>query len=136
MTLGGVRINSLSFTMRQAGAEYVLPYSGAQLHACPIKYPGQRVPLPDPGIHTANGAHLQHDGGRLLRFQPPDGRTIRVLFHACDVQKPIIFLGCLAQQEYWSNLRPVTGTRFFRDRNPDPKQPNTVAQGKEFVLVK
>ena len=42
----GVTINSVS-TRRQAGAEYWLLDSGAQLHACPIKYPGQKVPLPD-----------------------------------------------------------------------------------------
>ena len=34
-----------------------------------------------------------------------EGRTIRVLFHACVVQKPILSLGCFAQQEYWSDLR-------------------------------
>ena len=37
----GVTINSESSTKRQAGAEYLLLDSGAQLHACPIKYPGQ-----------------------------------------------------------------------------------------------
>ena len=41
----GVTINSAS-TRRQAGAEYLLLDSGAQLHACPMKYPGQKVPLP------------------------------------------------------------------------------------------
>ena len=61
----GVTINSVS-TGRQAGAEYLLLDSGAQLHACPIKHPGQKVPLPDPGLHSASGARLQHDGGRLV----------------------------------------------------------------------
>ena len=93
----GVTINSVS-TRRQAGAEYLLLDSGAQLHACPIKYPGQKVPLLDPGIHTASGARLQHDGGRLVTFKLPDGRTIRVLVHACAVQKPLLSLGCLPQQ--------------------------------------
>ena len=50
MTLKGVTINPLSSTRRQAGVEYFLLDTGAQLHACPIKYPGQRVPLPNPGI--------------------------------------------------------------------------------------
>ena len=62
----GVTINSVSSVRRQAGAEYLLLDSGAQLHACPISYPGQKIPLPDPGIHTASGARLQHDGGRLV----------------------------------------------------------------------
>ena len=44
----GVTIHSVS-TGRQAGAKYLLLDSGAQLHACPIKYPGQNIPLPDPG---------------------------------------------------------------------------------------
>ena len=85
----GVTINSVS-TRRRAGAEYLFLDSGAQLHACPIKYPGQKVPLPDPGIHTASGARLQHDGRRLVKYKHPEGRTIRVLFHGCAVQKPIL----------------------------------------------
>ena len=93
----GVTINSVS-TRRQAGAEYLLLDSGAQLHACPIKYPGHKVPLPDPGIHTASGARLQHDAGRLVTNKLPEGRTIRVLFHACAVQEPILSFGCLPQQ--------------------------------------
>ena len=51
-------INSLSSTRRQAGAEDAL--LGAQLHA--IKYPGQKVSLLGPGIQTAGGARLRHDG--------------------------------------------------------------------------
>ena len=69
--------------------------------SCPITYPGQKIPLPDPGIHTASGARLQHDGGQLATYKLPERRTIRVLFHACAVQKPILSLGCLVQQGYW-----------------------------------
>ena len=98
----GVTINSVS-TGRQAGAEYLLLDSGAQLHACPITYPGQKIPLPDPEIHTASVARLQHDGGRLVTYKLAEGRTIRVLFHARAVQKPILSLGCLAQQGYESD---------------------------------
>ena len=98
-------------------AEYLLLDSGAQLHACPIKYSGQnKVPLPDPGIHSASEAQLQHHGGRMVTFELRDGRTIRVLLHACEVQKPILSLGCLAQQVYWSDLRADTGTLFFPDK--------------------
>ena len=95
-------INSVSSTRRQAGAEYLLLDNGAQLHACPI--------------HTASEARLQHDGGRLVTYKLPEGRTLRVLFHACAVQKPILSLGGLAQQEYWSDLRADTGTLFFPDK--------------------
>ena len=59
----GVTINSVSIGT-QAGADYLLLDSGAQLHACIITYPGQKILLPDPGIHTASSARLQHDGGR------------------------------------------------------------------------
>ena len=105
----GVTINSVSSTRRQAGAEHLL------LHVCPITYPRQKIPLPDPGIHTANGARLQHDGRRLATYKLPEGRTIRVLLHSCAVQKQILSLGCLAQQGYWSDLRADAGTLFFPD---------------------
>ena len=48
----GVTLNSVSSIRRQAGAEYLLLDSGAQLHACPITYPGQKIPLLEPGVHT------------------------------------------------------------------------------------
>ena len=73
----------------------------------------EKVPLPDPGIHTASGPRLQHDGGRLVTYKLPEARKNRVLFHACAVQKPILSLGCLAQQGYWSDLRTDTGTLLF-----------------------
>ena len=96
-------LNSVS-SMRQVGADYLFLDSGAQLHACPLTYPGHKIPLPDPGIHTASGARVQHDGGRLVTYKLPEGRTIRVLFHACAVQRPILSLGRVAQQGYWSDL--------------------------------
>ena len=76
----------------------------------------KKVPLPAPGFHTASGARLQHDGGRQVTFKLPEGRTVRVLFHACEVQKPIPSLGCLAQQGCWSDLRADTGPLFFPDK--------------------
>ena len=39
-----------------------------------------------------------------------------MLFHACAVQKPILSLGRIAQQVYWSDLRADTGTLFFPDK--------------------
>ena len=94
--LGGVTISLLSSKMRQAGAEHLLLDSGTKL----LENPGQRRPLPHPVMNTVSGARLQHDGGRLVRFKLPEGRTIRVLFHACDVHEPILSLVCLAQQGY------------------------------------
>ena len=70
-------------------------------------------------------------GGRLVTYKLPEGRKIIVLFHACAVQKPILSLGRLAQQEYWSDLRADTGTLFFPDKTQTKR---TVAQGREFVL--
>ena len=97
----GVTLNSVSSIRRQVGAEYLLHDSGAQLHACPLTYPGQKIPFPDFGVVT---------------YKLPEGRTIRVLFHACAVQKPILSLGRLAQQRCWSDLRADTGTLFFPDK--------------------
>ena len=68
------------------------------------------LPLSDPGIRTASGARLQHDGGRLVIFQHPDGRTLPVFFDACCIQTPILSLGRLAQQVFWSDLRADTST--------------------------
>ena len=67
-------LNFVSSIRRQAGAEYLLLDNGAQIHACPITYPGQKIPLPDPGIQnrTALGARLQHDGGRLVTYKLPE----------------------------------------------------------------
>ena len=94
----GLTLKYVSSIRRQAGAECLLLDSGAQLHACPITYPGQTKPFPDPGIHTASGARLQHDAGRVVTHKLPEGRTFRVLFRARAVQKPILSLGRLAQQ--------------------------------------
>ena len=55
---------------------------------------------------------VERDGGRLVTYKLPEGRTIRVLFHACAVQKPILSLGRLAQQGYWSDLSADTGTLY------------------------
>ena len=68
-----------------------------------------------------------------MTYKLPEGRTIGVLFHACTVQKPILSLGCLAQQVYWSDLRADTGTLFFLDK-AQTKRSHTVAQGREFVI--
>ena len=68
------------------------------------------IPLLDPGIHTAICGRFQTDGGRVVGFKLPEGRTKRVLFHACDVQKSILSLGCLAQQGYWNELCADTVT--------------------------
>ena len=62
-----------------------------------------------------------------MTFKLPEGRTIRVLFHACEVQKTILALGCLAEQE--SDLPAGTGTLFLSYQDPDTAQPNTFAQG-------
>ena len=51
-----------------------------------------------------------------MTYKLPGGRTIRVLFHACAVQKQILSPGCLAQQGCWSVLRADTGTLFFLDK--------------------
>ena len=132
----GVTVNSVSSIRRQAGAEYLLLDSGAQLYACPLKYPGQKTPLSDPGIHTASEARLQHDGGRLVTYKLPEGRTIRVLSHACAVQKPILSLGRLTQQGYWSDLRADTGTLFFLDKTQTKRSHTQLHKEESLFFVK
>ena len=124
-------------TRRQAGAECLLLGSGAQLRACPIKYPGEREYRGlDPGTHTASGARLQHDGGRLVTYKLPEGLTIRVLFHACAVQKPILSLGCLARQGYWSDLRAEAGTLIFPDKIQTKHSQTQLHQEESLFFVK
>ena len=117
-------INSLSSTRRHA-----LLDSGAQLHA--IKHPGQKGSLPGPGIHTASGARFQHDGERLVTFRLPEGRTNRVLS-----KNPIFSLGCLAQTEYWSDLRADTGTLFFLDKGLTQHSQTRLHKEESLFFVK
>ena len=132
----GVTLNAMSSTRRPSGAEYLLLDSAAQLHACPLTYPGQKIPLPDPGIHTASGARLEHDGGRLLTYKFPEGRTVSVLFHACTVLKPVLSLGRLAQQDYWRDLRADTGTLFFLDKTQTKHSHTQLHQEESVFFVK
>ena len=92
----GVTINSVSSTRRQAGAEYLLLDSGAQLHACPLTYPGQKILFRSWNPHSK---WCKITTRRKTTYKLPEGRTIRVFFFACAVQKPILSLGRLAQQE-------------------------------------
>ena len=63
----GVTINSLSPTRRQAGAEYLLLDSGRTASRISDQVSRtKKVPLLDPGVHTASGARIHHDGGRLV----------------------------------------------------------------------
>ena len=67
----------------------MLQDSGAQIHACPIEFLGQKKVLwTDPGIHTVNGAGLKHDRGRLYDSSFRRNQQSECFFHACDVQKP------------------------------------------------
>ena len=72
-----------------------------------------------------------------MRFKLPEGRTIRVLFHACDVQKPIFSLGCLAHQGYWSDPRADTDTSLLTKSQPNTaKHSCTRKRVCAFVKVK
>ena len=81
-------------------------------------------------------ARLQHDGGRLETYKLPAGRTIRVLFHACAVQKPILSRGRLAQQGYWSDLRADTGTLFFSDKIQTKRSHTHLYKEESLFFVK
>ena len=71
-----------------------------------------------------------------MTYKLPEGRTIRVLFHACAVQKPILSLGRLAQQEYWSDLRADTGTLFFPDKTQTKRSHTQLHKEESLFFVK
>ena len=71
-----------------------------------------------------------------MTYKLPEGRTIRVLFHACAVQKPILSLGRLARQGYWSDLRADTGTLFFPDKIQTKRSQTQLHKEESLSFVK
>ena len=71
-----------------------------------------------------------------MTYKLPEGRTIRVLFHACAVQKPILSLGRLAQQVYWSDLRADTGTLFLPDKTQTKRSHTQLHKEESLFFVK
>ena len=71
-----------------------------------------------------------------MTYKLPDGRTVRVLFHACAVPKPILSLGCLAQQGYCSDLRADTGTLFFPDKTQTKRSHTQLHKEESLFFVK
>ena len=59
-----------------------------------------------------------------------------MVFHACAVQKPILFLGCLAQQGCWSDLRADTGTLFFLDKIQTKRSHTQLHKEESLFFVK
>ena len=68
-----------------------------------------------------------------MTYKFSEGRTIRVFFHACAVQKPILSLRRLAQQGYWSDLRSDTGKLFF-PANTQMKRSHTQLHKEESLF--
>ena len=71
-----------------------------------------------------------------MTYKLPEGRTVRVLFQACAVLKPILSLGCLAQQGYWSDLRADTGRLFFPDKIQTKHSQTQWHKDESLFLVK
>ena len=69
----------------------------------------------------------------IIIFRGQNIRITGVFFHACAVQKPILSLGCLAHQGYWSDLRADTGTLFFADKI-QTKHSQTQLPKEEFFV--
>ena len=69
-----------------------------------------------------------------MTYKLPEGRTIRVLFHACAVQKPILSLGRLAQQVHWSDLHANTGTLFFPGKTQTKHSYTQLHKEESFVF--
>ena len=125
----GGTLSSLLQESRQFGAEYLLVDICAQFLACPTENPGQRVYSLDLGLHTASGARLQHVGGRSVRFQLLEGRTIQMLSHVCDVQKPII-------PSFVSLSRIFELTLFFTNRIQTQLSQTQLHKGDRLFVVK
>ena len=70
-----------------------------------------------------------------MTYKLPEGLTIRVLFHACAVQKTHI-VSWLSRSAGGAGviLLQTTGTLFFLDKIQTKHSRITVAQGREFVL--
>ena len=58
------------------------------------------------------------------------------LLHACAVRKPILSLGRLAQQEYWSDLRTDIGTQFFPDKIQTKRSHTQLYKEESLFFVK
>ena len=71
-----------------------------------------------------------------MTYKLPEGRTITVLFHACAELKPILSLGRLAQQGYWSDLRADTGTLFFPDKTQTKRSHTQLHKEESLFFVK
>ena len=71
-----------------------------------------------------------------MTYSLPEGRTVRVLFHARAVPKPILPLGRLAQQGYWSDLRADTGTLFFPDKTQTKRGHKHLHKEENLFFVK
>ena len=71
-----------------------------------------------------------------MTYKLPEGRTIRVILHACAVQKPTLSLDCLAQQGYWSDLRADTGSLFFPDKIQTKHRQTQLHKEESLFFVK
>ena len=71
-----------------------------------------------------------------MTYKLPEGRTIRTFFLACAVQKPILSLGRLAQQECWSDFRADTGTLFFLDKTQGKRGHTQLHKEESLLFVK
>ena len=71
-----------------------------------------------------------------MTYKLSERRTIRVFFHACAVQKPILSLRRLAQQGYWSDLRADTGTLFFPAKTQMKRSHAQLHKGESLFFVK
>ena len=71
-----------------------------------------------------------------MTYKFPEGLTITLLFHECAVQKPILSLGCLAQQAHWSDLRADIGTLYFPDKIQTKRSHTQLHKEESLFFVK
>ena len=113
---------------------FLLLDSGAQLHACPITYAGQKIPLRDPGVHTASGARLQHDGGRLVTQTSTRTNNWSAFPRVCSLEtSSVSWLFSLSRGAGVIFVQTLEHCSFLT-RSRRNVATHTVAQGREFVL--
>ena len=112
--------HSLNSEMRRPGAEYLLLDSGAQIHACPIKYPGEKSVIDRPWHPHSERITTQTRRWTLGQIHASARTNDPSSFSCLRCAETYSFLGCLAKQGSWSDLRADTGALYFPDNSQIP----------------
>ena len=70
------------------------------MHVLATGYPGRRISLKGPGIFIAGGDRVEQYGGKVVTYRVQEGDLINIVYHECDVERPIVTVGCMLRQGY------------------------------------